>query len=496
MTVHRPPPSRRSNWRTLVGRIALYPDDLVAIILPASTYPLDIVQADRFLQKVKQDKNLKPDQRWDESIRNLLNYPEVISMMSQDIDWTQDLGEAVVSQQGDVLKAVQAFRAKAATAGNLKSDDKQLIVQENNVIQIVPADPEVIYVPQYQPSTVVVTQAAPVYGYYPAPYPSYYYPYPPGAALATGFAIGAATAWACNWGGGNVENNVNINNTTNMTATRNNQQVQQKTNEARQRADSAQAQRGGQAGQTGRGQAGGQAGQTGRGQAGASTWQSQKKPGEVSGGRVSPQTAQARPGSSGSGGASKGDAFGSGGRGSDATRDADRGAQSRGGSASTMDRGGAQSGGESRGGGSASTMDRGGGSQGGGGGASMGGCGRVVVAAAPAVAAAGVAAAVGGDDDDQHRRSRCYASERAPNENELPLTAPGPRGGGPVGGYDEHSANTTHATNASRSGSGVSAAYPGLLLAGPGRHRRAPDALWDARSRRGGPAHGVQERRQ
>ena len=82
-------------------------------------------------------------------------------MMSQDLDWTQDLGEAVVSQQADVIKAIQAFRAKAASAGNLKTDDKQIVVQENNVIQIVPADPEVIYVPQYQPQTVVVYQAAP-----------------------------------------------------------------------------------------------------------------------------------------------------------------------------------------------------------------------------------------------------------------------------------------------------------------------------------------------
>jgi Protein of unknown function (DUF3300) len=378
-----PAPLSAAQLQELVGRIALYPDDLVAIILPAATFPLDIVQADRFLQKAKQDKNLKPDQRWDESIRNLLNYPEVIGMMSQDLDWTQDLGEAVVSQQGDVLKAIQAFRAKAASAGNLKSDDKQLIVQENNVIQIVPANPEVIYVPQYQPSTVVVYQPAPPPPvYYPTPYPSYYYPYPPGyafAGLATGFAIGAATAWACNWGGGHVENNVNINNTTNMNVNRNNQQVQQRTTEARQRADSAQAQRGAQAGQTGRGQAGGQAGQGGRGQGGASTWQSQKRPGEVSQGRVSPKTAEARPGYGG-GGASKGDAFGGSGRGSDATRDANRGAQSRGAggaSASTMDRGGAQPGGGSRGGGaSASTMDRGGGSRGGGGGgASMGGGG-------------------------------------------------------------------------------------------------------------------------
>jgi len=141
----------------------------VAIILPASTFPLDIVQADRFLQKLKQDPKLQPDARWDESIRSLLNYPEVISMMSQDLDWTQDLGEAVVDQQADVLKAVQAFRAKAASAGNLKTDDKQIITQDKGTIQIVPADPEVIYVPQYQPSTVVVTQPAPVYAYYPTP---------------------------------------------------------------------------------------------------------------------------------------------------------------------------------------------------------------------------------------------------------------------------------------------------------------------------------------
>lgn len=371
-----PAPLSAAQLEELVGRIALYPDDLLAIILPAATFPLDVVQADRFLQKLKQDKNLKPDERWDESIRNLLNYPEVIGMMSQDLDWTQDLGEAVVSQQADVIKAVQAFRTKAQTAGNLKSDDKQIVVQENNTIQIVPADPEVIYVPQYQPSTVVVTQPAPVWGYYPAPYPSYYYPYPAGyafAGFATGVFFGAATAWAFNWGGGHIENNVNINNTKNMNVNRNNQQIQAKTNEARQRADQARAERGGQAGQSGRGQAG----QGGRGQGGGNQWQSQKRPGDVSQGRVSPGSREARPGY-GSGGGSRGDAFGGGGRGSDAMRDSNRGAQSRGGGdlgggrgggagVSTMDRGGA-----GRGGGSVSTMDRGG-SRGGGGGFSGGG---------------------------------------------------------------------------------------------------------------------------
>ena len=368
-----PPPQTLSaqQLEDLVGRIALYPDDLLAIILPASTFPLDVVQADRFLQKLKQDKNLKPDERWDESIRNLLNYPEVVSMMSQDLDWTQDLGEAVVSQQPDVLKAIQAFRAKAASAGNLKTDDKQTIVQDKGTIQIVPTDPEVIYVPQYQPSTVIVQQAAPPPPvYYPMPYPSYYYPYPAGyafAGFATGVFFGAATAWAFNWGGGHVENNVNINNTQNMNMNRNNQQIQQKTNEARQRADQARAQ-GGQAGQGGRGQAG----QGGRGQGGGQAWQSQKRPGDVSQGRVSAGTREARPGY---GGASQRGEFGNPGRGSDAMRDSSRGMQSRGeggygggggggrggAGVSTMDRGGG-----SRGGGSVSTMDRGG-SRGGGG---------------------------------------------------------------------------------------------------------------------------------
>src|SRR5690349_17239356 len=137
--------------------------------------------------------------------------------MSADLDWTADLGEAVVADQGAVLDAVQAFRRKAQAAGNLKSDAKQVVEVEKEVIKIVPADPQVIYVPQYNPSSVVVYSSAPVYGYYPAPYPSYYYPYAPGAALATGLIWGAAigAAWGGNhygasWSGGN--NNITINN--------------------------------------------------------------------------------------------------------------------------------------------------------------------------------------------------------------------------------------------------------------------------------------------
>ena len=243
-----PPPVRLSEKQLedLVGRIALYPDDLLAIVLPASTFPLEIVQADRFLQQLKKTPQLHPDTRWNESVRSLLNYPEVVAMMSQDLDWTQDLGEAVVSQQADVLRAIQAFRARVSTAGNLKTDDKQIIVQEKETIKIVQADPEVIYVPQYQPSTVVVYSSAPVYGYYPTPYPVYYYPYPPGAALATGIFFGAATAWACNWNRGHVDYNVNVNRTDNLNVNRNNPQYQQRADQARQqgqqRADQARQQ--------------------------------------------------------------------------------------------------------------------------------------------------------------------------------------------------------------------------------------------------------------
>ena len=362
----------------LVGRIALYPDDLLAIILPAATFPVDIVQAERFLQKLKKDPKLQPESRWDQSVRSLLNYPEVVTMMSQDLDWTQDLGEAVVGQQGDVLKAIQAFRAKVSNAGNLKTDDKQIIVQEKETIKIVPANPEVIYVPQYQPSTVVVYSSAPVYSYYPMPYPVYYYPYAPGAVFATGVFFGAATAWACNWGSHHVDHNVNINRTDNLNVNRNNPQYQQRADQARQQGQQRADQARQQAPQRGGGQAGG-----------GSQWQSQKRPGEVGagrpstlpagsrpgeagGGRPSTQPAGSRPGYSG-GGTSRGDDFGNAGRGAEATRDSSRGMQSRAGGASTMETGGSRGGGDfSRGSGGASMGSSG---SRGGGGASYGGGG-------------------------------------------------------------------------------------------------------------------------
>ncbi|HET7609055.1 MAG TPA: DUF3300 domain-containing protein, partial [Gammaproteobacteria bacterium] len=185
--------------RELVGPIALYPDDLVAIVLPASTYPLQIVQAARFLEDRKRDSSLKPDEDWDDSVVALLNYPEVIKLLNDDLDWTYDLGTAVLNQREDVLSAIQDFRDEAYAAGNLRSDERQIVAREDDAIEIKPANPQVIYVPYYEPEQVVVYQPAPVYYYYPVAYPVYYYPYPAHHHFHTGFFWGVNTWFSIGW---------------------------------------------------------------------------------------------------------------------------------------------------------------------------------------------------------------------------------------------------------------------------------------------------------
>jgi hypothetical protein len=318
----------------LVGRIALYPDDLIAIILPAATSPLQIVQADRYLDKRKSDPKLPIDDKWDDPVKSLLNYPDVVKMMSNDLDWTSALGEEVVTDQGAVLEAVQVFRRQAQSAGNLKSDTKQVVKTEKEVIIIEPADPQVVYVPQYNPSTVVV-YGAPAWGYYPTPYPSYYYPYAPGAAMAAGVIWGAAigAAWSGNrygWGGGN---DININRNTNISTGGNT---------------------------INRGQGGGQGGQ----------WKSNKQPGQVSSsvGKSAPSSrvGDARGGAgAGAGGGARASAQPAGG-------------YDRGGGAGGGDRGGAGAGGDRAGAGAGggarpSTQPAGGGGRSGGGDSAFGG---------------------------------------------------------------------------------------------------------------------------
>ena len=183
----------------LVGPIALYPDDLLAIVLPAAAYPLQIVDAARFLEALENDPSLEPDPEWDDSVVALLNYPEIVDHLNDDIDWTWRLGEAVVAQQTDVVAAIERFRDRAYAAGNLKSDDYQNVTRENGVIEITPVADDVIYVPYYEPERVVVYQPRPVYYYYPRSYPVYYYPYSAGYHFDHGLFWGVTTAFSIGW---------------------------------------------------------------------------------------------------------------------------------------------------------------------------------------------------------------------------------------------------------------------------------------------------------
>jgi hypothetical protein len=203
----------------LLAPVALYPDDLLTQILMASTYPLEVVKANNW---VKQNKDLKGDalakalekQEWDPSVRSLVNFPQVLQMMSDKLDWTQKLGDAFLAQQKDVLATVQGLRKKAYDSGNLKSGKEQTVKveQDPQVIIIQQASPEVIYVPTYNPTVVYGVWAYPAY----PPYPAYPYGYGTGAFLA-GAAVGVAWGYAwgnCNWHGGDV--NVNVNRNTNI----------------------------------------------------------------------------------------------------------------------------------------------------------------------------------------------------------------------------------------------------------------------------------------
>ena len=184
----------------LVAPVALYPDDLLAVVLPAATFPLQVVLAARFLEARDADPTLEPDERWDDSIVALLNYPEVVALLDGDLMWTWQLGEAVLVQQEDVIVAVSEFREQASAAGNLTSDDKQVVsVSEAGAIEITPAEREIIYVPYYDPQDVTVYQPTRVYHYYPRTYPVYYYPYPSGHYFSGGAFWGVTSAFSIGW---------------------------------------------------------------------------------------------------------------------------------------------------------------------------------------------------------------------------------------------------------------------------------------------------------
>lgn len=188
-----------SAMEDLVGPIALYPDDLLAIVLPAAAYPLQIVEAGRFLERLESDSSLEPDSNWDDSVVALINYPEVVALLNDDLDWTLRLGEAVVDQQAEVVAAIESFRDRAYAAGNLKSDTHQTVSREDDVIHIDPVEDDVIYVPYYEPAQVVYYQPRPVYYYHPRAYPLYYYPYASNHQFNNGYFWGVTTAFSIGW---------------------------------------------------------------------------------------------------------------------------------------------------------------------------------------------------------------------------------------------------------------------------------------------------------
>jgi hypothetical protein len=207
-------PLSSADLETLVARIALYPDDLVALIMSAALNPLQIVQADRYLDDVKKNPSLKPDKDWDGSVISLLNYPQIVSMMNDDLDWTQNIGEAVVNQQKDVLVAIQQLRDTAVARGIIKTNDQVVVEQKDDNVIIRPVKKEVVYVPQYDPviltSPTYVAEPEPI-SYGPA-YPSYYYPYAPyWAGFITGAVFGAAIDWN-RWHSWSGNGDVDINN--------------------------------------------------------------------------------------------------------------------------------------------------------------------------------------------------------------------------------------------------------------------------------------------
>jgi hypothetical protein len=190
---------------SLAAPVALYPDPLLSQILVAATYPLELVQASQWLQ---QNRGLTgpaltqaaAQQNWDPSVQALVVFPDLIQRLTQDITWTTNLGNAFLAQQGDVMDAVQRLRARAEQAGKLASTPQQQVVNTNDggrpVIEIQPASPEVIYVPQYDPAYI---WGPPVY----FGYPHWYYPHP-GIALIGGgfFGFGVGISMGLYFGGG------------------------------------------------------------------------------------------------------------------------------------------------------------------------------------------------------------------------------------------------------------------------------------------------------
>lgn len=208
----------------LVAPIALYPDNLLSQILAASTYPIEIVEAQQWLQ---QNRNLKgeqlldaaKEQNWDPSVQALVVFPDVLTRLNQDIRWTTDLGNAFLAQQADIMSAVQRMRARAQANGKLKSTPQETVSTQTengqSAITIEPPDPQIVYVPYYDPAYI---WGPPPFGYYPPLiYPGIdvgfaFWPGIPIGVYFGGFGIwgGFGWGWGPNWFGGTIIVNNNF----------------------------------------------------------------------------------------------------------------------------------------------------------------------------------------------------------------------------------------------------------------------------------------------
>ena len=202
-----PPPPQAAQQtpeqlQQLVAPIALYPDALVAQILAAATYPAEVVEADRWMQQHSDLKGKKladevNKQSWDPSVKALAQFPSVLANMDKNLSWTSSLGDAYVNQQQDVMDAVQVMRGRAQSAGNLNSTPQEKVTTQGQTIVIEPVNPDVVYVPQYDPWLVY---GAPL-GVWPG-----WYPYPglylagAGIAFGVGFGLGFFGGFGWGWG--------------------------------------------------------------------------------------------------------------------------------------------------------------------------------------------------------------------------------------------------------------------------------------------------------
>ena len=168
----------------LLAPIALYPDALIALILPASTMPSDLVLAARYISANGVPAQVA-NQPWDESVKSLVRYPDIVKWMDQNLEWTTQVGEAFLDQPADVMNTIQQLRAQAIAAGNLVDTPQQRIVKEEDCVRIVPAEPELIYVPRYDPEVVYAQPYAPYFG--------------PALTFGVGFAVGSWLNYDCDW---------------------------------------------------------------------------------------------------------------------------------------------------------------------------------------------------------------------------------------------------------------------------------------------------------